>query len=164
MGHAAHYLKAQQAEKKLMLILTDAEPVDIDSKDPQILIQDTNKALEELKHKGIYSYCITLDSNADDYVEAIFDNHYTIINHMEKLPCRIAKEHHLDLITYQFEMMEHSDFEVIASQSQIEFSLPKSPLMIREFLEIYQAIGPEAYETDLEQNPKLDKALKAAYT
>ncbi|WP_130537055.1 hypothetical protein [Thiomicrorhabdus indica] len=91
---------------------------------------------------------------------------------LEKLPHRIAKEHHLDLISYQFEMMEHSDFEVTAFQSQIEFSLPKLPMMIREFLEIYQAIGPEAYlqkiaetyEIDLEQNPKLAKALKAAYT
>jgi len=86
MRHAAHYLEAQQAEKKLMLILTDGEPADIDSKDPQILIQDTHKAVEELKHKGIYSYCITLDPNADDYVEAIFDNHYTVIDHVEKLP------------------------------------------------------------------------------
>ena len=86
MRHAAHYLEAQQAEKKLMLILTDGEPADIDSKDPQILIKDTHKAVEELKHKGIYSYCITLDPNADDYVEAIFDNHYTVIDHVDKLP------------------------------------------------------------------------------
>ncbi len=29
MRHAAHYLKSQQADKKLMLILTDGEPADI---------------------------------------------------------------------------------------------------------------------------------------
>jgi hypothetical protein len=86
MRHAAHYLEGQQAEKKLMLILTDGEPADIDSKDPQMLIQDTHKAVEELKSKGIYSYCITLDPNADEYVETIFDNHYTVIDHVEKLP------------------------------------------------------------------------------
>jgi uncharacterized protein YegL len=86
MRHAAHYLEAQQAEKKLMLILTDGEPADIDVKDPQMLIHDTHKAVEELKSKGIYSYCITLDPHADDYVERIFDNHYTVIDHVEKLP------------------------------------------------------------------------------
>jgi nitric oxide reductase activation protein len=86
MRHAAHYLEGQQAEKKLMLILTDGEPADIDSKDPQALIHDTRKAVEELKAQGIYSYCITLDPHADDYVETIFDSHYTVIDQVEKLP------------------------------------------------------------------------------
>lgn len=86
MRHAAHYLSAQQAEKKLMLILTDGEPADIDSKDPQTLIYDTHKAVEELKSEGIYSYCITLDPNADEYVETIFGNQYTVIDQVEKLP------------------------------------------------------------------------------
>ncbi|QCU89918.1 nitric oxide reductase activation protein NorD [Thiomicrorhabdus sediminis] len=86
MRHAAHYLEAQEAEKKLMLILTDGEPADIDAKDPKMLIHDTHKAVEELKGKGIYSYCITLDPNADEYVETIFDSHYTVIDDVEKLP------------------------------------------------------------------------------
>lgn len=86
MRHAAHYLDAQQAEKKLMLVLTDGEPADIDVKDPQMLIEDTRKAVEELKGQGIYSYCITLDPDADEYVETIFDNHYTVIDHVDKLP------------------------------------------------------------------------------
>lgn len=86
MRHAAHYLEGQKAEKKLMLVLTDGEPADIDAKDPQTLIYDTRKAVEELQSRGIYSYCITLDPNADDYVQTIFDNHYTVIDHVEKLP------------------------------------------------------------------------------
>lgn len=86
MRHAAHYLEAQKAEKKLMLVLTDGEPADIDSKDPQTLIQDTHKAVEELQGQGIYSYCITLDPNADEYVSDIFGNQYTVIDHVDKLP------------------------------------------------------------------------------
>lgn len=69
-----------------MLVLTDGEPADIDVKDPQMLIEDTRKAVEELKGQGIYSYCITLDPDADEYVETIFDNHYTVIDHVDKLP------------------------------------------------------------------------------
>jgi hypothetical protein len=91
---------------------------------------------------------------------------------LEKLPPRMAKEHGLDLISYKFEIMEHSDFEVIAFQSRIEASMPKLPMMIREFLEAYQAVGPdaylqkiaEAYDVDIEHNPKFAKALKAAYS
>jgi nitric oxide reductase activation protein len=86
MRHAAHYLEAQQAEKKIMLILTDGEPADIDTKDPQVLIQDTKMAVRELKEKGIHAYCITLDPKADEYVADIFGNSYTIIDHVEKLP------------------------------------------------------------------------------
>ncbi|MFN3786351.1 MAG: nitric oxide reductase activation protein NorD, partial [Thiothrix sp.] len=38
--HAAHYLEHQPADKKLLLILTDGEPSDIDVDDPQLLTQD----------------------------------------------------------------------------------------------------------------------------
>jgi len=86
MRHAAHYLEAQEAEKKLMLVLTDGEPADIDTKDPKMLINDTHKAVEELQSLGIYSYCITLDPKADEYVEDIFGNQYTVIDHVDKLP------------------------------------------------------------------------------
>ncbi|MEZ5535295.1 MAG: VWA domain-containing protein [Thiolinea sp.] len=86
MRHAAHYLAHQEAEKKLLLVLTDGEPADIDSKDPQMLIQDTAMAVRELHQQGIYSYCINMDPKADDYVADIFGNQYTIIDHVEKLP------------------------------------------------------------------------------
>ena len=86
MRHAAHYLGAQKAEKKIMLILTDGEPADIDAKDPQTLIKDSKKAVEELQADGIYSYCITLDPNADAYVQDIFNSQFTVIDDVEKLP------------------------------------------------------------------------------
>ncbi|NPA71477.1 MAG: VWA domain-containing protein [Gammaproteobacteria bacterium] len=86
MRHAAHYLEGQSAEKKILLILTDGEPADIDTKDPQVLIQDTKMAVRELKDMGIHSYCITLDPKADEYVADIFGNSFTVIDHVEKLP------------------------------------------------------------------------------
>ena len=72
MRHAAHTLENRKADKKLMLILTDGEPADIDSKDPRLLIEDARKAVQELDQKGIYSYCINLDPKADEYVSDIF--------------------------------------------------------------------------------------------
>jgi nitric oxide reductase NorD protein len=91
MRHASHYLESQKAEKKLLLILTDGEPADIDSKDPRMLIEDTRHAVQELKQKGVYSYCINMDPGADDYVSEIFGNHYTIIDHVEKLPEQLPR-------------------------------------------------------------------------
>ncbi|TLS67946.1 VWA domain-containing protein [Mariprofundus erugo] len=91
MRHAAHYLKAQQADKKLMLILTDGEPADIDVNDQQLLIQDARQAVNELDRDGIYSYCINLDPKADEYVADIFGRQYTIIDHIDRLPERLPE-------------------------------------------------------------------------
>jgi len=91
MRHAAHYLAAQPAEKKLMLILTDGEPADIDVKDPRLLIEDSKVAVKELQQEGIYSYCINMDPKADEYVSDIFGSHYTIIDHVEQLPEKLPK-------------------------------------------------------------------------
>jgi nitric oxide reductase NorD protein len=86
LRHAAHYLGARQADKKLLLVLTDGEPSDIDVSDPELLIQDSHKAVQELDRDGIYTYCINLDPNADDYVQKIFGKQYTVIDRVERLP------------------------------------------------------------------------------
>ena len=85
--HASHYLEAQKADKKLLLILTDGEPSDIDVDDEQYLISDAKKAVDEISSKGMYSYCISLDKKADDYIQDIFGTAgYSVIDHIEKLP------------------------------------------------------------------------------
>lgn len=91
MRHAGHYLKAQQADKKLMLILTDGEPADIDVDDDQLLIQDAKQAVKELAGDGVYSYCINLDPKADEYVADIFGKQYTIIDHVDRLPEKLPE-------------------------------------------------------------------------
>jgi len=91
MRHAGHYLKNQTADKKLMLILTDGEPADVDVDDDQLLIQDANKAVRELGQDGIYTYCINLDPKADEYVEDIFGKQYTIIDHVDRLPEKLPE-------------------------------------------------------------------------
>ncbi|MDD2929039.1 MAG: VWA domain-containing protein [Sideroxydans sp.] len=91
MRHAGHYLKTQQADKKLMLILTDGEPADIDVHDPQLLIQDAKQAVRELDRDGIYTYCINLDPKADEYVSDIFGKQYTIVDNVTQLPIKLPE-------------------------------------------------------------------------
>lgn len=87
MRHAAQHLLKQPERRKLLLVVTDGEPADIDERDPQHLRFDTKKAVEELYSKGVLSYCLTLDRNADEYVKRIFgQNNYTIIDHVQRLP------------------------------------------------------------------------------
>jgi nitric oxide reductase activation protein len=89
--HAGHFLSNQKADKKLLLILTDGEPADIDVNDERLLIKDAYKAVSELDQKGIYTHCISLDPKADEYVSDIFGNNYTVIDHIERLPERLPQ-------------------------------------------------------------------------
>ncbi|HHH44055.1 MAG TPA: VWA domain-containing protein [Gammaproteobacteria bacterium] len=87
LRHAGHHLLKQQERRKLILLVTDGEPADIDEADPQHLRHDTRKAVEELHSSGVLSYCLTLDPLADAYVKRIFgENNYTVIEHVDRLP------------------------------------------------------------------------------
>ncbi|OYY95569.1 MAG: hypothetical protein B7Y41_03455 [Hydrogenophilales bacterium 28-61-23] len=91
MRHAAHYLEARPADKKLMLILTDGQPSDVDTNDEQLLIEDTRQAVKELDRKGIFTYCISLDPKADEYVSTIFGRQYTVIDNIQRLPEKLPE-------------------------------------------------------------------------
>jgi len=91
MRHAAHYLEARPADKKLMLILTDGQPSDIDTNDDQLLIEDARQAVKELDRKGIFTYCISLDPKADEYVSGIFGRQYTVIDNIQRLPEKLPE-------------------------------------------------------------------------
>lgn len=91
MRHAAHYLGARQADKKLMLILTDGKPSDVDAHDGRLLIEDARQAVKELDQQGIFTYCISLDPKADEYVGDIFGRQFTVIDHVERLPERLPQ-------------------------------------------------------------------------
>ncbi|ANJ68322.1 hypothetical protein A9404_06250 [Halothiobacillus diazotrophicus] len=95
LRHAAHYLGAQKADKKLMLILTDGKPSDVDVADERLLIEDARQAVKALDQEGIFPYCISLDASLkagdDDYVRDIFGQQYTIIDRIERLPERLPE-------------------------------------------------------------------------
>lgn len=91
MRHAGHALGRRKADKKLMLILTDGEPADVDANDSRLLIEDARRAAQELDEQGIYTYCINLDPNADEYVADIFGRSYTVIDQVERLPEKLPQ-------------------------------------------------------------------------
>ncbi|MDM8560686.1 VWA domain-containing protein [Candidatus Parabeggiatoa sp. HSG14] len=93
LRHAGRYLEPRREEKKLMLVLSDGEPSDIDVlDDARYLRDDTHEAVDELESKGITTYCITLDPNADEYVADVFGaNHYTVIDKLERLPEKLPQ-------------------------------------------------------------------------
>jgi len=88
--HAGHHLKLQKSAKKLLLVITDGEPADIDVRDPQYLRYDTKKAVEEIAKSGVMTYCMSLDPRADNYVSRIFgQKNYMVVDHVERLPQKL---------------------------------------------------------------------------
>ena len=91
LRHAGHYLALRRSERKLLLLLTDGEPSDIDVDDPGYLRADAHKAIEELASKGVATFCLSLDPRADRYVRGIFGNRYMVLDRIERLPERLPR-------------------------------------------------------------------------
>jgi len=91
LRHAARTLGSQTADKKLLLVLTDGQPSDIDVQDERLLIEDAKVAVRELSNQGIFTYCINLDAAADTYVSDIFGQQYTVIDNITRLPEQLPK-------------------------------------------------------------------------
>jgi nitric oxide reductase activation protein len=91
LRHAGHLLSGRVADKRLLLVLTDGQPADVDVTDPQHLTADAAQAVRELDRQGLYTHCISLDAKADDYVGRIFGQRWTVIDRVEQLPRRLPE-------------------------------------------------------------------------
>ena len=85
--HATHYLELQRSSKKLLIVITDGEPADVDVRDPQYLRFDTKKSVEEAGRSGVITYCMSLDPRADQYVARIFgQKNFMVVDNVQRLP------------------------------------------------------------------------------
>ena len=86
LRHAGAALAQRQADKRLLLLVTDGEPADIDVRDPEHLHADAKKAVGELAVQGVDTFCLSLDPQADDYVQGIFGRRHLVLDRVEQLP------------------------------------------------------------------------------
>ncbi|MFK5882214.1 MAG: VWA domain-containing protein [Sulfurospirillum sp.] len=94
---SARVLQKQQSQNRLLLILSDGKPNDTDRYDGRYGIEDTKKAIEEVKQKGIVPYCITIDVEAREYLPYLFGrNSYALIRDAKKLP-KVLTEIYMNL-------------------------------------------------------------------
>ena len=85
--HATYHLNKQQSRKKLLILITDGAPDDIDVRGEEYLRWDTKKAVEGAGRSGINTFCISLDPRADRYVSRIFGaRNYMVVDHVRCLP------------------------------------------------------------------------------
>jgi nitric oxide reductase NorD protein len=87
LRHAGHYLAARQADKRILLLLTDGEPSDVDvDRSRPICARRAKRAVDELAAKGVTTFCLSLDPKADEYVSEIFGKRWRVLDRIERLP------------------------------------------------------------------------------
>lgn len=76
--HAGADLARQRTYRRLLLVVTDGEPSDVDADDERYLVEDARKAVIGLNRMGINTFCVGLDSDAASYLGRIFGPRNTV--------------------------------------------------------------------------------------
>lgn len=87
MRHASEDLKKQLTYRKLLLVITDGEPSDMDVTDRNYLVEDARHVVHDLAMHGIDVFCVGLDSGGDTYLTRIFGRRSVVqVDSLERLP------------------------------------------------------------------------------
>jgi len=85
--HANSLLCRQDSLIRLLILLSDGRPYDIDYGDVHYSVEDTRMALWEGRSRGLSSYCITVDKRSREYLPHMYgESNYSIIDNIEYLP------------------------------------------------------------------------------
>jgi len=89
---ATQLLGACKQRRKLLLLLTDGKPNDLDLYEGRYGVEDTRQAVVEARRQGLVPFCITIDKQAGDYLPYMFGAHgYTLIRQPQQLPLRLPQ-------------------------------------------------------------------------
>lgn len=70
--HSGSLLANQASHQRILLLLTDGKPNDLDQYEGRYGIEDTRKALGEVRKQGIRPFCVTVDEKASGYLPYLF--------------------------------------------------------------------------------------------
>ncbi len=93
--HAAEDLSRQRSYRRLLLVVSDGEPSDIDVDDERYLVEDARAAVHSVNQKGIDTFCVALGSDAPSYADRIFGRKgATTVTRVEQLPSHLPAIFH----------------------------------------------------------------------
>lgn len=85
--HAAARLLERPNRHRLLLVLTDGKPNDVDHYEGRYGIEDTRKAVQEARRAGVAVFGVTVDREAKAYFPTLFGRGgYAIVPNMARLP------------------------------------------------------------------------------
>ncbi|MDA8364397.1 MAG: hypothetical protein M0Z84_11430 [Gammaproteobacteria bacterium] len=90
--HLTHLLSQVEARTKLLITLSDGKPDDYDGYRGDYGIEDTRQALIEAKRDGIHPFCITIDTEARDYLPHMYGAvNWALIDDVRRLPLKVSE-------------------------------------------------------------------------
>lgn len=88
--HAAAELSGQPQRKRLLLVLTDGKPNDVDHYEGRFAVEDTRKAVQEARRQGVSVFGVTIDASAQSYFPTLFGRGgYAIVGNIRRLPAAL---------------------------------------------------------------------------
>ena len=85
--HVSTQLDRHGTRKRLLLILTDGKPNDVDNYEGRFALEDCRKAVMEARGRGQAVFAVTVDQNAGDYLPVIFGREgFSLVSNIAKLP------------------------------------------------------------------------------
>jgi len=88
----AEDLAKRPNRQKLLLVITDGKPNDVDHYEGRYGIEDSRKAVQECRQMGMTVFGVTVDAKAQDYFPYIFGRgSYQIVGHVAKLSTALPK-------------------------------------------------------------------------
>jgi nitric oxide reductase NorD protein len=92
LRHTSALLARQPARHRLLLVLTDGKPNDVDHYPGRYGIQDTRQAVAEARMQGLVPFCLTVDREAPAYMPSIFGRRgYALLRRQELLPAVLVE-------------------------------------------------------------------------
>lgn len=89
--HLTGILNQIDAKTRILITLSDGKPDDYDGYRGDYGIEDTRQALLEARHTGIHPFCITIDTEASDYLPHMYGHaSFVVVDEVRKLPLKVA--------------------------------------------------------------------------
>lgn len=86
LRHASKILASRPERYRLLLLLSDGKPNDLDHYEGRYGIEDTRQAILEARRAGLRLFGITIDDDAKDYFPYLFGRGgYAMVSHPERL-------------------------------------------------------------------------------
>jgi nitric oxide reductase NorD protein len=90
--HASNLLERQAAGRRLLLILSDGKPNDLDLYEGRYGIEDSRSAVMDAKRHGLRPFCVTIDREGPSYLPHVFGaGGYAIIRRPQELPRHLLR-------------------------------------------------------------------------
>jgi nitric oxide reductase NorD protein len=90
LRHATACLMRRDARHRLLLLLSDGRPNDVDQYEGRYGIEDTRMAVTEARLLGVHIHCLTVDREAPRYAHRIFGRDFSVLSRVERLPVALT--------------------------------------------------------------------------